>query len=470
MKRLMLVWLMIMCMVPLDGWAEENSPDQNPVMICGDYVYTLMEDGTAEVRGYNGTERDLIIPDTFDGHLVTRIGEEAFDVRHVRIRSVVVPEGVVSIGARAFETCDDLVEIQLPDTLIEIGDQAFRHCWCSLKSITIPDSVTVIGSNPFVECYKLTEICISPNHPRFSLIDGALFDKEEQRLIYYPAARTGHYRIPEGTRIIDGYAFFRSCLGSVTIPDSVETIGEYSFAYSDLADVVIPGSVAEISEGAFELNRSLKTAVLENGVRVIDDFAFYSCSDLTEIIMPEGMEAIGSYAFFACVQLARISIPDSVADLGDNPFTSCFALNQVDLSPEHPFLVIMNHCLISRKDDRLVCFLCTDGADSCIIPEGVRTIGERAFLVCRGLKSVTIPDDVERIGDDAFALCYELERITIPASVSEIGSDAFAGCEGMTVVLYPNTCAEQYCREQGIPYEYAEYGSLSEKEMYSEMP
>ena len=91
---------------------------------CKGFKCALLEDGTAEIQEYYGYDYRLAIPDTLDGHLVTRIGN------------------------RAFLNRNGLTSITIPDSVTAIGDYAFSGCG-SLTSITIPDSVTAIGENPF---------------------------------------------------------------------------------------------------------------------------------------------------------------------------------------------------------------------------------------------------------------------------------------------------------------------------------
>lgn len=70
------------------------------------------------------------------------------------------------------------------------------------------------------------------------------------------------------------------------------------------------------------------------------------------------------------------------------------------------------------------------------IPDGVTTIGYRAFLECTSLTSVTIPDSVTTIGGGAFSDCSSLTSVTIPDSVTTIGEDAFYGCKNLGTIKY----------------------------------
>ena len=107
---------------------------------------------------------------------------------------VVIPDGVMEIGDRAFYGCSGLTSITIPDSVTKIGTFAFGNC-SSITSITIPDSVTKIGGSAFYGCTGLTSITI-----------------------------------PDSVTIIGDRAFY-GCTGltSVTIPNSVTKIGDCAF-------------------------------------------------------------------------------------------------------------------------------------------------------------------------------------------------------------------------------------------------
>ena len=71
--------------------------------------------------------------------------------------SVVIPEGVTTIGAYAFKGCKSLSSVVIPPSVTEIGDYAFLDC-DSLASVVIPSSVTAIGRGAFYWCKSLTSV------------------------------------------------------------------------------------------------------------------------------------------------------------------------------------------------------------------------------------------------------------------------------------------------------------------------
>ena len=120
------------------------------------FLFQLGPDG-AELTGYAGSEDPVVfVPEQFEGHPVTGIGERAF-YQHKEIQRIHLPDTIVHIGGYAFAECRFLEQMDLPDKVASIGDYAFD--WCNgLVSVVIGNSVTSIGYHAFVSSCRLTEI------------------------------------------------------------------------------------------------------------------------------------------------------------------------------------------------------------------------------------------------------------------------------------------------------------------------
>ena len=80
------------------------------------------------------------------------------------VESIVIEEGVTSVGHQAFSGLFAVTEVSLPDTLTTIGDSAFFNC-VALEEIVIPANVTSIGDSAFTFCYALKEITFNGSAP-----------------------------------------------------------------------------------------------------------------------------------------------------------------------------------------------------------------------------------------------------------------------------------------------------------------
>ena len=86
------------------------------------------------------------------------------------------------------------------------------------------------------------------------------------------------------------------------------------------------------------------------------------------------------------------------------------------------------------------------------IPGSIKTIGNSAFFNCDGLSSVTIAEGVTGIGREAFCWCENLMTVTLPSSVIKIEYHAFSRCPKLTIHAPAGSYAEQYAKENNIPF------------------
>ena len=172
------------------------------------------------------------------------------------ITSVVIDNGVTSIGNYAFYGCSNLETVTIPDSVTSIGNYAFRGC-SSLTSIAIPDGLTSIGSFAFRDCAYLTTITIPDSATSIEVSafyntgyynDSSNWENDVlyigNHLIEAKTTLSGEYAIKEGTKTIVNKAFYDcSSLTSITIPGTVTSIGNSAFYNCiSLSDVYYGGT------------------------------------------------------------------------------------------------------------------------------------------------------------------------------------------------------------------------------------
>ena len=145
---------------PKSGTCGENLTwtldDAGVLTISGTGDMYNYPDSTAPWKAYAGSITSVVVENG-----VTSIGERAFQSCGA-VKSISLPDSVTSIGKCAFSVCIKLESINIPTGLKSISDSMFSHCE-SLKSIRIPNGVTSIGNCAFSGCIKLKSLILPPS-------------------------------------------------------------------------------------------------------------------------------------------------------------------------------------------------------------------------------------------------------------------------------------------------------------------
>lgn len=304
------------------GICGANGSNLTWMLDCSD-VLTIS--GTGEMAGWANTYDipwDVYRPSITsvvieDG--VTSIGMGAF-YWCTALTSVTIPSSVTSIGYCAFYQCSSLASVTIPEGVVSIGQSAFRVC--SLTSVTIPNSVTTISNYAFYDCIPLTDMYVSWTE-NIPFLLGAITNKTPQSDItlhvpccalsaYQAANRWKNYTI-ETEFTASGTCGAAGDNLTWTLCDSVLTI-------SGTGEMKDYSSASAQPWTAYQT--AVKSVVIEDGVTTIGKYAFASFSNLTSVTIASSVTSIGVRAFGNCDNLKSVTIPSSVATLGENMFYS----------------------------------------------------------------------------------------------------------------------------------------------------
>ena len=412
------------------------------------------------------------------GSGVTEIGDHAFydagDAEDVGEMMVTLGENVRTIGGSAFEGCDKLMSLTLPEKLDTIFGYAFQSS--GLTAVTIPASVDSIGDRAFGYCESLASIRIQDSANPLIIRNGyygtfAYSDAEKtvyvgrdlirnsngERVISNPTS----VEIGDQVTAINPYMFYDSNkLASLKIGNGVETIGAYAFKSSGDDETVgelsitMGSSVTSIGEEAFNSCTTMKTVALPSSLKTIDQYAF-SSSGLTAVTIPASVDSLGLGVFGYNANQASITFED-----GDQPLKLHNGFYGTFRNPTVDYTLYLGRNLVYTDDTNASPFPYVATLE---IGPQVTNLPQRMFYNCDKLTTVTGGENVETMGagvynecnnlasisplgknlkvlpESTFELCENLDGIVLPEGLEEIQQWAFHRCRALTELTIPGS-------------------------------
>ena len=410
---------------------DRYCPDCNTVLEKG-YTYwiednltwKLYEDGTLNISGTGAMKN------------YSYSNNKSPACSNLSVTSIVIEEGVTSIGDYAFENCDNLTSITIPENVEIIGKGAFYSC-DNLKDVMLQDGVKIIERTAFIWCGNLTNIVL-----------------------------------PNSITSIGDWAF-KDCtsLTSIKIPSSVTSIDDPFYNCSSLKTISLDcGSSlkrTDFGKQADLVSYTPHTLIKTEAKPVTDDESgnkeYWTCSHcgkyfLSDDTNPETATAVELSEIIICnhknAELRNASEPtetspgysgdlycpdcDKVLEKGytywieDNLTWKLYEDGTLNISGKG---AMKDYIYGNNKSPARLNLSVT----SIVIEEGVTSIGDYAFENCDNLTSITIPGNVESIGEDAFYNCDNLTDVTLQDGVKSIGRSAFIWCNNLTNIVLPNS-------------------------------
>ncbi|MBR1751142.1 MAG: leucine-rich repeat protein [Ruminococcus sp.] len=204
------------------------------ILTYGDFKYILLDDGSAEIIGYTGSDQELTVPAAlgkikvkgFNG--LTMLGAPDSEIKRIeKIKKVTFADGIEYLGQLAFYSNTAIEEVVMPDSITALGHSdehgdynLFNGC-TALKKVTLSNGLTKLPMNTFAGCTSLESITL-----------------------------------PDSITVLNQWAF-RDCtkLKEIKLSSKLESIGwECFLGCSELKSIIIPKTVKSISVDAYGVN------------------------------------------------------------------------------------------------------------------------------------------------------------------------------------------------------------------------
>lgn len=429
--------------VSIESVSTNDNHEASPFHTCDNLETIILQEGMTYIPSnlFNGDivaegkELTFTIPST-----VTEIKTDAFG--YSNMQKVIFPENskVTVIGDYAFELCDRLCYINIPETVTSIGIKAFSGAVLlgsedadgnpiSEPQLTLPANLKTIGSKAFEGCTSYTSVIV----PKY--IESVTTEKGNSAGPFYCCDKIKTVILQEGMLKVPNNLF----RGHIVSSEKNE-FDEYVYTM----EFTIPDSVTSIESEAFydQINMTGVCFSKNSSLKTIGDYAFYNASLMESFDLPDTVETVGEYAFRYCNNLNEFNINEtsSLTTIGALAFYACTNLKYINLIDgiqeigERAFAYIPEMFTIDENGN-------TVERPVLDLPDGLTTIGFRAFAGNTSIKEIYIPKTLktyDAVGSEvsgAFYNCTQLETIVFEEGIEEIPSNLLAGDRADTATV-----------------------------------
>jgi hypothetical protein len=366
------------------------------------YEVSSLDPASASLVGYKGSPVDVEVPQavTFCGKPfpVTSVGEKALygcsSLRSLDLGSV------EEVGFKAFANCPALRDLEVPETVGLIGGYAFYGC--GITSLDVPGDGVVLEQSAFSACTKMRAVSFS------------------------------------GTGAVIGpNAFYKN--NGVTSVDlsTVASVGTKAFSYCNgMTSLIVPGSLPHVGAYAFYKCASLKTLVVEEGVKKILPSAFSECTALESVSLPGSLVYLGDNAFYGLRFADEYGSPlePALKSLRGHDFAGSAKVLRMEPGAGHVDAFSIGGISYAVTSAETVKVTGYEGAASAVpsaVEHGGRTytvteVGSSALLRCSTLTSADL-SNVRDLGFKALGNCTGITEIAFGDGLRSIGDYALYG-------------------------------------------
>ena len=399
---------------------------------------------------------------------------------NTNIKTVIIEEGITSLGMSSFAGCTALTDIYISwTTPPNIQTNVFEGVEIQNVKLHIPKDVLHIYQQcPVWKDFQLTDVVViasgfcgaSGDNLTWQITDehvlsisgsGKMMNFNNPFLVnlvaenhpwtpYYPIVKK--FVVGDSVTSIGHCALMGLWVNEVILPNSLISIGNMGLIGIELTELVIPDSVISIGAAAFNSCRAMTSLTIPSSVTIMGE-NLLSPESLTDIYVswmtpPDITHGVfndePSFGFLK--ENIRLHIPKNALSIYQNAlewqkFILVNDMPEAKEKTEEPKVIVVDSGTFGATGDNLAWQFTSD----CILDiTGSGSMGELSltsvpwYLSCKMIKTVAIGNSVTSIGAFAFQDCSKLTSVTIPNLVTSIGMYAFQNCSKLTSVTIPN--------------------------------
>ena len=328
------------------------------------------------------------------------------------------PDGIVYFGGITVAVKGAVKDVVLKDGTQWINDTTFKNT-SGIKSITIPSSIITDKTpnffNIFDKCGNTLEaIYFTEDDTRYTSVDGIVYSKDKQTIIYCPKAKSGTVNIPDETVTINSNAF-TNCdnIKVLNFGPNVRSFSEYEMSLN-------MAGLEAINVAAANTNYKSEDGLIYNKTKT--HLYVYPNAKKGSYTMPETLQSVYYYAFRNAQGLTEINVGDTMQYLRQDYFTNNPALKAINVDENNQWYTSINGVLYNKDKTRLY-YVPDAYVGDVTIPDTVTNIdGQYTFNNCTGIKKLTIPASVTGISDSTFDYVKSITEFVIDSENTKVQS------------------------------------------------
>lgn len=362
---------------------------------------------------------------------------------------VVIPEGVDTIGTKAFEDCGELNSVILPEGITALKQYAFDSCERKIKHLAVPATLQESGKNSFPTELRTVDL---PNGTVRFARDHDSFEITEVIVYLLGITERSFSELRAGSRL--ELAMISLEVPALIKEDARTEISKYAQAQKKrILEIILSYGLTSALGGAMDAgfitaknvdaclsqtagNAEMTATLLDFKNKLLSDSntgqkgAYEAESAFQPLSVTEAKKNWSfeknedGTAYILTSYKGTDSSVEIPATIGKLPVTEIRGICNCSFSSKFP------HARQSWMKSNII---------SVAVPDGIRIIGEYSFAGLAALKTVCISTCVTHICKNAFAECAQLEEILLPAGLESIDYRAFGGCTALKQIAVPNT-------------------------------